>query len=132
MFEYHGWVTISDTPGDGDELRLQQAVDLVQRTLAALAGGYGLADLRWENGRPMLHVAGSPNHAGRHREELGELMASVGRVAPGSYGLLYFHDDEDPDPERRNAFRVLRLARGRVSEHPDPFLSPVVPTIEDP
>jgi hypothetical protein len=91
----------------------------------------GFVDFRWENGVPMLHVGGMPNHFGRQGQEVIDLFKYVARVAPGSYGLLLTYDDEDPDPRRRGAFRVLRLARGEVSEHADPFLSPVAPTIED-
>ncbi|WP_410611889.1 Imm7 family immunity protein [Amycolatopsis sp. lyj-109] len=62
-------------------------------------------------------------------DEIRTLVAKVGRLAPGSYGLLYVHDDEHP--EHRLSFRVFRLARGRVTEHADHLLSPVIPTLED-
>lgn len=131
MFEYHGWVTIRDATGDGDEHRLQEAADLVRRRLASAGKSIGFVDFRWENGVPMLHVGGLPNHFGRQGQEVIELFKYVATVAPGSYGLLFTYDDEDPDARRTGTFRVLRLARGEVSEHVDPFLSPVVPTIED-
>src|SRR5215467_2984439 len=48
---------------------------------------------------------------------------------PGSYGLLYVWDDESN--QHPNEFRVFKLARGRVTEHSDVLLSPVIPALED-
>ena len=53
----------------------------------------------------------------------------VGKLAPGPYGLLYVHDDENP--EHALNFRVFRLIRGTVTEHADHLLSPVIPTLKD-
>ena len=39
--------------------------------------------------------------------------------------------NEMPDPPGPNAFRVRVLARGRIVERSDPFLSPCNPVIED-
>ncbi|WP_235454553.1 Imm7 family immunity protein [Streptomyces olivochromogenes] len=39
-------------------------------------------------------------------------------------------DDEDPGHE--NEVCVLRLARGTVTHHTEPLLSPCIPTLEDP
>ena len=51
----------------------------------------------------------------------------------GSYGLLYVLDDEDyQDGDYQNEFRVWRLVRGALEERSDPFLSPFIPTVEDP
>ncbi|MEU1326663.1 Imm7 family immunity protein [Streptomyces microflavus] len=54
----------------------------------------------------------------------------VAEVAPGSYGLLHVRDDEDPGHE--NEVRVLRLVRGRITQHTETLLSPCIPTVEDP
>ena len=130
MFEYHGWVTLRETAGlDDDDTALDEAVQSVRRLVEELDSPY-LADLRWMNGVPFLHLAGFANRRGPAGDEVIGLLTDVGRAAPGSYGLLYVHDDEDP--EHRNGFRVFRLVRGKVSEHADPFLSPYVPTVEDP
>ena len=69
------------------------------------------------------------DHGGRHRSTVIDLFAKVGELAPGSYGLLYLHDDEDPGHELD--FRIVRLVRGAVTEHVDRLLSPVIPTLED-
>ncbi|MFE6222781.1 MULTISPECIES: Imm7 family immunity protein [unclassified Streptomyces] len=126
MFEYHGWITIRETPtGDDDDARLRRIVDGLRLRIAETAHPY-LLDLRWMNGEPFLHVGGNANH---RSADVPDLFAHVAAVAPGSYGLLHIRDDEDPGHE--NELRVLRLARGRVTHHTEPLLSPCIPALED-
>ena len=51
-------------------------------------------------------------------------------MAPGSYGLLYLHDDEDTNGFH-NAFQVFVLSKGNFILCKDPFLSPYIPRVED-
>ena len=127
MFEYHGWIALRSTAEaveDEPPLRLAEIQDL----LDGLAG-HGLTDLRQINGEYYVHLGGFPNHRGVQGAEVIDLFTRVGHLAPGSYGLLYVHDDEDPGDELN--FRVHRLVRGTVTEHADQLLSPVIPTLED-
>jgi hypothetical protein len=87
-------------------------------------------DLRRVNGEAQVWAAGFKNHATPVKRELLDMFHYFAQVAPGSYGLLYTRDDEDPDHD--NEFRVYVLARGTLTEHADPFLSPIMPTVEDP
>ncbi|MFJ5707990.1 Imm7 family immunity protein [Streptomyces sp. NPDC093105] len=125
MFEYHGWITIREKPaGDDDDVRLRRIVDDLRLRIAETASPY-LLDLRWMNGEPFLHLGGHANH---RSTDVTDLFAHVAAVAPGSYGLLHIRDDEDPGHE--NEVRVLRLARGEVTHHTEPLLSPCVPKLE--
>jgi Immunity protein 7 len=127
MFEYHGWIRLRSTPeavDDAPPLRLTE----IQALVDGLAG-YALVDLRPMNGEYYIHLGGCPNHRGSHGSTLIDLFAKVGELAPGSYGLLYVHDDEDP--KHQLDFRVFRLVRGSITEHIDHLLSPVVPVVED-
>ncbi|OSC71752.1 hypothetical protein CJI59_01940 [Streptomyces sp. Alain-F2R5] len=128
MFEYHGWITVRETAtDDDDEPRLRQIVDELHLRLAQMDSPY-LLDLRWMNGEPFIHLGGYSNH--RSSPDVVELFEHVAVVAPGSYGLLHVVDDEDPEHE--NEVRVLRLVRGRVTQHTEALLSPYIPTVEDP
>ncbi|RYY20956.1 MAG: hypothetical protein EOO36_02025, partial [Cytophagaceae bacterium] len=49
---------------------------------------------------------------------------------PGAYGLVHLRDGEDL-PGNDNAFMVYVVRRGTVECHPDPFLSPCNPAIEE-
>jgi hypothetical protein len=127
MFEYHGWIRLRSTAEAVDDeppLRLDEIQDLVNEL-----AGHGLIDLRPINGEYHVHLGGLPNHRGTQGSEVIDLFAKVGHLAPGSYGLLYVHDDEDPEHDLN--FRVFRLVRGSVTEHADHLLSPVIPTLED-
>ncbi len=79
----------------------------------------------------VLSVAGHRNHRCETALDLFRWLAING---PGSYGLLYVRDDEDfrRGGDFGNEFRVWRLARGVLEEQDDPFLSPPIPTVEDP
>lgn len=127
MFEYHGWITLRPTAealDDEPPLRLGEIQSLVDEH-----AGYALMDLQPMNGTYYIHLGGNPNRSGQHGPAMVDLFAKVGQLAPGSYGLLYVHDDEHP--EHMPNFRVFRLARGMVTEHADNLLSPVIPTLED-
>ena len=67
-----------------------------------------------------------------------DLMRWIAANGSGSYGLIHVHDDEDTeanadyrrgDADHSNAFRVWRILNGKVEELDDPFLSPIVPTV---
>lgn len=83
------------------------------------------------NGMHSFTVTGLRNH---RKEEVIDLFRWLAENGPGSYGLLHVCDDEDGErgADYANGFRVWRLARGRLTEHTDPFLSPRIPTVEDP
>ncbi|MBO1334152.1 Imm7 family immunity protein [Streptomyces sp. VRA16 Mangrove soil] len=131
MFEYHGWITLRQSPeADADETGLPRVVDELRSRVDGLGSPY-LADLRWLNGEAFLHVGGHTNHrppAGSEADVVA-LYEQVAAVAPGAYGLLHLRDDEDP--EHANELRVLRLARGTLTRHTEPLLSPCVPVVED-
>ncbi|WP_329316930.1 Imm7 family immunity protein [Streptomyces sp. NBC_01262] len=128
MFEYHGWITIRETAADADDsAQLRQIVESLRHRIQQIASPY-LLDLRWMNGEPFIHLGGFSNH--RTSPEIFDLFSHVGSVAPGSYGLLHVRDDEDRG--HGNEVRVLRLARGIVTEHTEALLSPCIPTLEDP
>jgi hypothetical protein len=87
-------------------------------------------DVRVVNGEAHLWASGAKNHAVSIKPELLDLYHYIARAAPGSYGLLYIRDDEDP--VHHNDFQVYALAHGALTERTDPFLSPFVPVVEDP
>ncbi len=80
-----------------------------------------------------LHVLSIAGHRNHRYEPVIDLFRWLAVNGPGSYGLLYVWDDEDhKHGDYQNLFRVWRLARGVLEERSDPFLSPPIPTVEDP
>jgi hypothetical protein len=130
MFEYHAWITIHSSPGDEKDGDLQSAFDAAEREVQPLQGGTTQINLRWVNGMAQLHISGFLNHRSGEGEQVIEAFQRVAKVAPGSYGLLYIHDDEDSSGQD-NEFQVIVMRRGATATHADGFLSPCIPIIED-
>lgn len=130
MFEYHGWIKVLESASanddDYDDGHLREIVESIERRVREIDSPY-LLDLRWMNGQAFVHFGGFPNH---RDAEIVRFFGEVGEWAPGSYGLLHVRDDEDP--ARENEVLVIRMVRGRVTEHSVPLLSPCIPVLEDP
>ena len=125
MFEYYGWVSLRNDPHNIDGPNLTKFLPELEAKVQEFT--YSEIVLKETNGGYKLWLTGHPNHRQNWVFEFFEFIAPR---APGSYGLLYVWDDEHPEYD--NEFRVWRMLRGRVEEISDPFLSPCVPTIEDP
>ena len=103
--------------------------------LQELAAGSKRHDAVFEvrnlNGQYFATADGMVNRRREEGERLDLFLTIIARKLPGSWGLIYERDDEMPDPPGSNGIRVRVLARGRIAERPDPFLSPCNPVIED-
>lgn len=127
MFEYHGWITIREGTNESEEDSdlLEQNVALIKETIPKYSEGLGRIELFYQNGFPFVRLDGNQNH---YQTWVLELFVKISQLAKGSYGLLYFWDDEDP--KLNNEFQVWRMTKGRVEKMKDLFLSPCNPTLE--
>ena len=131
MYEYHGWITlvysICEVEDEDEKLKIavDYARDLIEQTLPKRY----INELKMVNGEYMISLAGLANHRGTLEESLIDFFKEIGEKAPGSYGLLYVSDDENPKFD--NEFRVGKLIRGNFEFVEDHYLSPRIPTIED-
>ena len=97
--------------------------------------------IKWElheqlnNHSGILMFCVSRNH---RASSVWDMLHWIAENGDGSYGLFFVHDDEDQignmnygrgTEDFSNVFRVHRIANGLVAELPDPFLSPIVPTL---
>jgi hypothetical protein len=107
MLEYHGWLSIRAAPGatETEESDDRDAREFAPRSVAELEPLRGLHDFRATNGMAFVHVAGFTNHRGPDIVNIFTLYNEIVAHAPGSYGLLHVHDDEDPDGKQEQ-FRV--------------------------
>jgi hypothetical protein len=143
MFEFHGWavITVDDLDDEGhDTLRLAtiaakmaDAEAALQVALANATDTFCVFEIQHTcNALRYLTTHGVRNH--RYQPVI-DLFQWIADHLPACYGLLYIHDVEDmtrTGDDFSNCFRVWRLARGQLTEQPDPFLSPCIPTIEVP
>ena len=155
MFDAQGWIRVRSSRDayveglSGEEIdALDRATDLADEALwdqleqhlakygieTASSGEVrpiGLSLIKYQFHRHLnyssglLTLATSRNHRCR---DFAELIAWIAEKGPGSYGIIYVHDDEDE--QTSNAFQVWRILKGRVEVFPDCWLSPIMPTLQ--
>jgi hypothetical protein len=131
MYQVHAWFGLSESTFESEDSVLQPILGDLQALLDASATFNVRADVAPLNGVYFLTVTALVNHRSSAEEEIEGLVRFITQRLPGSWGLLYERDDETTAPPGPNAYRVRVVARGRVQERADPFLSPCQPTIED-
>ena len=132
MFELHAWFTIRDTPGpESDPRAMQEVRGRIEDRLQQLPDSNPVLFLRWLNGALHLLASAFMNRKGPSTRQMLDLFEYVGEIAPGSYGLVYFYDDED-EAGHSNEFQTLVMTRGRLAPEKDELLSPFIPKLEDP
>jgi hypothetical protein len=132
MFEYHGWFAIEQASDEDYTNGLNSTVEELSEMITKMTWPSGFAEIRSQNGTHFLYISGNPNRPRNWHEQIGEILKLMANKTKGSYGLLYWRDDESDLAPGKNNFHVVVLSRGIVHEHFDPFLSPTIPTIELP
>lgn len=127
MVEVHGWITLRETYEVTDEENFELILNQINDEIQKLK--YSNLEIKRINGECFIQFLSCTNHMSSDIKEIISFYKIVGKVAKGSYGLLYVHNDEDKDSY--NHFIVYRLVRGIVEMHQDNLLSPIVPIIED-
>lgn len=134
MYEYHGWINIRITPGEieeKDEKVLWKLNLNFKKIIGNFADSSNIAEFKTINGEHFAWFTGCSNHRSSESEELLNIFKLIGNKAPGSFGILYVWDTEAIEG-LGNEFQVWRLVRGKIELLKDQYLSPCIPTIEDP
>ena len=105
MVEIHGWITIRETYEATDEENFEMILKQVNDELEKL--NYCNLNIKRINGECFIELLSCTNHMSLDVMELLSFFEIVGKVAKGSYGLLYMHNNEDED--NYNSFMVCRL-----------------------
>ena len=126
-FEFHGWATIRESYNEEGECeaRLKQAMAAISSFVDDKL--YFPAKVLATNYQYHLMMSGNANH---YREEPLQLFNIIRDLAPGSYGLLHIHDEEDRDGWD-NHFQVWVLKKGSLERCRDTLLSPYTPEVEE-
>lgn len=130
MIELHGWITIRATykANFDEEENVDLLVKKIQNEIKKLS--WFKSEVKAQNGEWFMEFSLYTNRMNLQTLEVFELYQNIGKIAEGSYGLIYLYNDEDSNG-KENQFQVFSLARGIVKENLDPFLSPIIPIIED-
>lgn len=131
MVELHGWALIRENfTACNEELHTEQIISQLNQKIENLGIEKNLLQINYSNGEAFLTATKFANHFSDDIKEIVNLFETVASIAPGSYGLLYLHDDEDT-AGFSNAFKVFVLSKGTFILRHDPFLSPCIPILED-
>lgn len=127
MVEVHGWITLRETYRVTDDEDMERVLREIEEEIRRLA--CSSISISVNNGQYFIEFSRYTNHLSDDVKKLITFYEMAGRIAEGSYGLLYIHNDEDS--RHCNDFVVYRLTRGKVTVFQDEFLSPLIPTVED-
>ena len=133
MLELHGWFTIREAFREEDESdeKLSSAILQIRQAVSKLSNVNLTAKLMVQNGQFYnLLINGNFNHRDSRWTEVTELVRLVSDIAPGAFGVLHFHDDEDKNG-RENQFQILVMKKGRIQTHIEADLTPVVCEMEE-
>lgn len=129
MIELHGWLTIRETfEANFDEDNINGICIKIKNVIADMIDFKPI--IQWKNGECFSEFSIYSNHNNLEVEEAISFFDVVGKIAKGSYGLLYLHDDENSNGFD-NQFQVIILCRGKIRQCSDSYLSPFIPNVED-
>ena len=132
MIELHGWFRIREAFQEVHESEEKLADAIVQIGLAIdeLSESNLFAKLVTQNGSHTLLMNCNFNHRDSRWIATIGLVELVSRIAPGSFGILHFHDDEDRGG-RENQFQKLVVKKGKILTYVDEHLSPIFDELEE-
>jgi len=133
MYEYRLWIELSESTEESDcgqlEAKILELQALINEKLTLIRSPTEC--IFHVNYCDIFQCSAGTNHRGRAHEDLLEVLEHLIKILPGSHGLVYWVDDEDPGASYFDGYRVLVIARGQIHERFDPFLSPLTPVVED-
>lgn len=131
MYEFHGWIKLAESTADIDEGKLESKCDNLKNTLKEISWSSGRAELLLLNGLYTLVLNAIPNRRRSESVEMENLISIILENFKGAYGIIYEYDEQIKTPTGHGIFSVRVIKRGKCEILLDPFLSPVVPVVED-
>ncbi len=126
MVEFHAWITIRQSylNVDEDDCESERIISDIKRKISG-----SIAHLIIKNGEYCLTAHTYSNHLSAEYKEFFEIVDFVQKIAAGSYGVIYIHDDESLD--KNNMFQVYVIKKGKLQVSDDVYLSPFIPEVEE-
>ncbi|WP_158545185.1 Imm7 family immunity protein [Bremerella cremea] len=131
MYEYRLWIELSESTEESDCGQLAQKVELLKAKVSDNLKCLPINCIMQVNYATIFQCSGGANHRGAEHDKLLDVLQFLVELLPGSHGLVYWSDDENPGNSVFDGYKVLVVARGTIIEKFDPFLSPRNPTVED-
>ena len=131
MYEYHLWIELSESTEESDCGQLETKIDALKTLVREKLNCKPADPIVNVNYSELFQCSGGSNHRGTDHDSLMEVLQYLVESLPGSHGIVYWSDDENPGNAFFDGYRVLVVAKGEIHERYDPFLSPRVPVVED-
>ncbi|MDP8099334.1 Imm7 family immunity protein [Pasteurella atlantica] len=132
MIEFYGWIKIResyDEKNESDEL-LSDIYKKLNTRLSEIQHNNFFIELLFLNGEGRLIFTGESNHKSQSWYDCLSLCEWVTKNAVGSYGVIYFFDDEDTEGYN-NQFQIFSIKKGKLSLEADKLLSPFFEELEN-
>jgi hypothetical protein len=130
MVEIHGWITLRYSDYHGEDDKQNNFVNRFKQFILQHCDwtlDEQIGQLIDRNGMECFTLNVQHNHPGVPFYPL-DIFKWAAENSTGSYGMLYFYDDENE--EFNNEFQVFILKRGQLTKAKDHFLSPYFEEIE--
>ena len=133
MYTFHMWIVLRDSTVEDDDSVIWSKLKVLRPLFRERFGWSSSRNdddpIVITNGMVILNTSVCTNHRGVAHANLLETLSWIGAELPGSYGVVYWQDDEDA--ATANRFELIVMKRGRLEHTSDEHLSPVNPSIED-
>jgi hypothetical protein len=131
VYDYHLWIVLRESTEESDCGSLERQAEDLRRLIRERLTCKPEECIQSVNYSLIFQCSASTNHRSQDHESLLTVLRHIAARLPGSYGLVYWSDDEDPGRDQFDGYRVIVVARGRLHDRFDPFLSPIIPHVED-
>lgn len=120
MYKYRLWIQLCESTEESDighlDAKTEELQAFVNEKLKLIRKPQDC--IFHVNYNKVFQCCAGANHRGNEHQALLEVLRFVIDTLPGSHGLVYWTDDEDPEI---NGYRVIVIARGQIEERLDPF-----------
>ena len=93
MVEVHGWITLRETYKVVDDDNVETLLEQINNEIEKIK--YPQIQIKVNNGDYYIELSVYTNHMSSDIKDLITFFDTVGKIAKGSYGLLYIYNDED-------------------------------------
>lgn len=131
MYYFHGWIGWADLGGGEARGGFAAAIKAGGPSLEKYLSYLSVQEIVGVDHIRYAVFTGRHNRPNGLDGDIDELLHFVCHKFPDAWGLVYDQDDENVDSPFANMFRVKVISRGTVTVQIDPFLSPVIPTVQD-
>jgi hypothetical protein len=131
MYSYHLWIILRESTSEADTGSFAGKLDELRALVGAKLSAVSATPVQALNVEHILQCSESHNHRGDVHDRLLLVLKWIIKEFPGSYGLVYWYDDERPGRASFDGYNVIVIARGALLHRYDPFISPIAPTVEE-